>query len=78
MMPSILVIEDETELVKVLRSYLEQAGFTVFSSGRGDTGLVLWEQKRPDLVLLDLNLPGMDGLDVAVRSAGKAIHPSLC
>jgi two-component system alkaline phosphatase synthesis response regulator PhoP len=64
-MATILIIEDEPELVKVLRSYLEQAGFSVLSASRGDSGLSLWEQKKPDLVLLDLNLPGMDGLDVA-------------
>lgn len=64
-MATILIIEDEPELVKVLRSYLEQAGFGVLSASRGDSGLLLWEQKKPDLVLLDLNLPGMDGLDVA-------------
>lgn len=64
-MSTILIIEDEPELVKVLRSYLEQAGYAVLSAGRGDAGLALWESRRPDLVLLDLNLPGMDGLDVA-------------
>jgi len=64
-MATILIIEDEPELVKVLRSYLEQAGFGVLTAQRGDSGLSLWEQKKPDLVLLDLNLPGMDGLDVA-------------
>jgi DNA-binding response OmpR family regulator len=64
-MATILIIEDEPELVKVLRDYLEKAGFKVETAYRGDTGLSLWEQKHPDLVLLDLNLPGMDGLDVA-------------
>lgn len=64
-MPTILIIEDERELVKVLRSYLEQAGYTVLTAYRGDTGFSIWEHKRPDLVILDLNLPGMDGLDVA-------------
>jgi len=64
-MSTILIIEDEPELVKVLRAYLEQAGFTVLSAGRGDSGLATWEDKNPDLVILDLNLPGMDGLDVA-------------
>ena len=62
---TLLIIEDEPELVRVLRSYLEQAGFTVLSALRGDTGLSTWEEKHPDLVILDLNLPGMDGLDVA-------------
>ena len=64
-MATILIIEDEPELVKVLKAYLEQAGFNVLSAGRGDTGWSIWEHKRPDLVILDLNLPGMDGLDVA-------------
>ena len=64
-MERILIIEDEAELVKVLRSYLEKAGYQVFSAYRGDTGLENWKSSKPDLVILDLNLPGMDGLDVA-------------
>ena len=65
MPPTLLIIEDEPELVRVLRSYLEHAGFKVISALRGDTGLTAWEDKHPDLVILDLNLPGMDGLEVA-------------
>lgn len=76
-MSTILIIEDEPELVKVLRSYLEQAGFSVLSAGRGDTGLSIWEHKRPDLVILDLNLPGMDGLDVAREIRRKASTPII-
>lgn len=76
-MASILIVEDEPELVKVLRSYLEQAGFTVFSAFRGDTGLSTWEHRRPDLVILDLNLPGMDGLDVAREIRRKADTPII-
>jgi two-component system alkaline phosphatase synthesis response regulator PhoP len=76
-MATILIIEDEPELVKVLRSYLEQAGFSVIGAGRGDSGLLLWEQKRPDLVLLDLNLPGMDGLDVAREIRRKSATPII-
>lgn len=76
-MSTILIIEDEPELVKVLRSYLEQSGFTVLSAGRGDTGLSLYDQKRPDLVILDLNLPGMDGLDVAREIRRKANTPII-
>lgn len=76
-MATILIIEDEPELVKVLRSYLEQAGFSVLSAGRGDSGLSTWEHKRPDLVILDLNLPGMDGLDVAREIRRKASTPII-
>jgi DNA-binding response OmpR family regulator len=76
-MPSILIIEDEPELVKVLRDYLEKAGFSVETAYRGDTGLSLWEHKRPDLVILDLNLPGMDGLEVAREIRRKADTPII-
>jgi len=65
MAPTLLIIEDEPELVRVLKSYLDQAGYNVLTAYRGDTGLTTWEDKHPDLVILDLNLPGMDGLDVA-------------
>ncbi|BAJ64067.1 response regulator transcription factor [Anaerolinea sp.] len=64
-MSTVLLIEDETELARVAQSYLEKAGFQVILASRGDTGLSLFRQHKPDLVLLDLNLPGMDGLDVA-------------
>lgn len=64
-METILIIEDEPELVKVLCSYLEQSNYKVVVAYRGDTGLQTWENTHPDLVILDLNLPGMDGLDVA-------------
>jgi two-component system alkaline phosphatase synthesis response regulator PhoP len=76
-MSTILIVEDEPELVKVLRSYLEQAGFSVLAASRGDTGLSTWEYKRPDLVLLDLNLPGMDGLDVARQIRRKGDTPII-
>jgi DNA-binding response OmpR family regulator len=76
-MSTILIIEDEPELVRVLRAYLEQAGFTVLTAGRGDTGLSTWEHKRPDLVILDLNLPGMDGLDVAREIRRKTNTPII-
>lgn len=76
-MATILIIEDEPELLKALRAYLEQAGFQVLTAQRGDAGLSIWEQKRPDLVLLDLNLPGMDGLDVARQIRRKANTPII-
>lgn len=76
-MAAILLIEDEPELVRILKSYLEQAGFSVLTASRGDHGLSLWEHSRPDLVLLDLNLPGMDGLDVAREIRRKAETPII-
>jgi DNA-binding response OmpR family regulator len=76
-MANILIIEDEPELVRVLRSYLEQAGYNVESAYRGDSGLSTWEHKKPDLVILDLNLPGMDGLDVAREIRRKSNTPII-
>ena len=76
-MSTILIIEDEPELVKVLKSYLEQSGYDVLTSYRGDSGLTTWENSRPDLVILDLNLPGMDGLDVARAIRKQADTPII-
>ena len=45
---TILIVEDEPDLIKVLRSYLEQAGFSVLTAHRGDSGLRTWEQAQPD------------------------------
>jgi DNA-binding response OmpR family regulator len=67
MTQTILVVDDEPNLVKVLRGYLEQAGFQVVTAGDGPLALAQFKHEKPDLVLLDLNLPGMDGLDVARR-----------
>jgi two-component system alkaline phosphatase synthesis response regulator PhoP len=61
---TILVIDDEPKIVKQARDYLERGGFCVFSAGDGKTALALARHERPDLVVLDLNLPEMDGLDV--------------
>jgi len=76
-MTTVLIIEDEPELVKVLRSYLENAGFSVLTAYRGDTGLTTWENRQPDLVILDLNLPGKDGLDVAREIRRKTNTPII-
>lgn len=76
-MSKILVIEDEAELVKVLRSYLEKAGFQVLTALRGDNGLELWKREKPDLVILDLNLPGLDGLDIAREIRKKSNTPII-
>jgi DNA-binding response OmpR family regulator len=60
----ILVVDDEYEIVRVLRGYLEQANFTVLSASSGPEALRRARAEAPDLVLLDVMLPGMDGIDV--------------
>jgi len=61
----ILIVEDELDLIQVLRDYLERAGFQVEAHTNGQAAVASVKQHGPDLILLDLNLPGIDGLDVA-------------
>lgn len=65
MSKKILIVDDEKKIVSVVRGYLEQAGFSVSVAYDGKQALVLFRHEKPNLVLLDLNLPEMDGLDVA-------------
>jgi two-component system alkaline phosphatase synthesis response regulator PhoP len=67
MSTTIVVVEDEASIRTVARAYLEQAGYRVLLAETGPTGLELAQHERPDLVILDLNLPGMDGMEVAAR-----------
>jgi len=60
----ILVVDDEWKIVELVRLYLEKDGYRVLVAYDGLKALELARQKRPDLILLDLMLPGMDGLDV--------------
>lgn len=76
-MNKILVIEDDPNLAKIIISYLERDGFVVCSSLRGDTGLDMVFVEKPDLVLLDLNLPGMDGMDVAAEIRRETDTPII-
>lgn len=61
----ILIVEDEPELVNILRDYLTKAGFQVEIAFDGRAAVSRFQHFQPDLVLLDLNLPGQDGLGVA-------------
>ncbi len=60
----ILVVDDEPRIVRQARDYLEHGGFRVVEANDGKVALAQARQARPDLIVLDLNLPGMDGLDV--------------
>jgi two-component system alkaline phosphatase synthesis response regulator PhoP len=64
---TILVVDDEARIVKLVRDYLERAGFQVLAAHDGQTALQIARRDRPDLVVLDLMLPGLDGLDVCRR-----------
>jgi len=60
----ILVVDDEPKIVKLARDYLERSGYAVLSAGDGRTALSIARSEKPDMVVLDLNLPQLDGLDV--------------
>jgi DNA-binding response OmpR family regulator len=64
-MTTVLVVEDETEIARVVRDYLRDAGFEVIVVGDGDSALASVRSAKPDLMVLDLGLPKRDGLDVA-------------
>jgi DNA-binding response OmpR family regulator len=61
---TILVVDDEPRIVELARDYLEHAGFAVATATNGPAALDTVRRHRPDLVVLDLGLPGLDGLDV--------------
>ncbi len=62
---TILLIEDEAQIARTVRLYLEQAGYQVMWAADGDQGLAAFRHQEPTLILLDLNLPGgIDGLDI--------------
>lgn len=73
----ILVIEDEANIVQVIRLYLEQAGYTVLSASDGVAGLEMHAREHPDLVILDLMLPALDGMEVCRRIRAWANTPIL-
>jgi len=64
MAQKILVVDDEREIVKLVRAYLEQAGFRVVAAADGQEALTVFRHEKPDLVVLDLSMPRIDGLDV--------------
>ncbi|MGH2479583.1 MAG: response regulator transcription factor, partial [Ktedonobacteraceae bacterium] len=73
----ILIIEDEANIAQVLRLYLEQAGYTVLTAGDGVAGLELHAREHPDLIILDLMLPALDGMEVCRRIRSWANTPIL-
>jgi DNA-binding response OmpR family regulator len=63
-MRTVLVVDDELKITRLVRDYLEQAGFVVAIASDGPGAIAAARQVKPDLIVLDLGLPGLDGLDV--------------
>ena len=66
-MKTILVIEDDISILRGLKDNLEYEGYAVFSETNGEKGLLLALKKKPDLILLDIMLPGMNGYEICRR-----------
>jgi DNA-binding response OmpR family regulator len=65
-----LVVDDEEPLVRLVASYLEREGFEVVSAGEGEAAVELARESDPDVIVLDLMLPGIDGIEVCRRIRG--------
>ena len=63
-MTKILIIEDETQIVRALKLYLDRAGYSTVAVHDGALAIPAFRQEKPDLILLDLNLPNRDGVDI--------------
>lgn len=75
----ILVVDDDREVVRLIRGYLAQAGYEVLVAYDGETALYMLRRERPDLLLLDLMLPGRDGWEITrlVRSDATLAHTPI-
>ncbi len=74
---SVLIIEDETDLAELVKRHLEDGGFAVQTAARGDDGLRAAETAPFDLILLDLMLPGMDGIEVCRRLRARKVQTPI-
>ena len=71
---SVLLVDDDPKIAKLLRSYFEKEDFLVLTAHDGTAALQLYRDKKPDILVLDLMLPGVNGLDVCrhIRKIGRA------
>jgi two-component system, OmpR family, response regulator ResD len=74
---TVLVVDDESVVREVVVKYLRREGYRTLEAGDGDTAIALVERERPDLVVLDLMLPGLDGLAVCRRIRARSELPVI-
>jgi DNA-binding response OmpR family regulator len=75
--PEVLVVDDELKIARLVRDYLTEAGFDVALAATGPAAVASVRSDRPDLVILDLGLPGMDGYDVTRAIRGQSAIPII-
>jgi DNA-binding response OmpR family regulator len=73
----ILVVDDDLELLGLIGFALRQAGYLVIEAGDGSAALATFEREQPDLVILDVNLPGLNGFEVCRRIRAEATTPIM-
>ena len=73
----ILIVDDDTNICELLRLYVEKEGFTPLIANDGEAALKLFEEKEPDLILLDVMLPGLDGWQVCREIRSKSDCPII-
>ncbi len=72
----VLIIDDEPEIVEILEAYLGREGFRTVSANDGNIGLAHYRRLRPDLVILDVKMSGLDGYEVLASIRRQAETPS--
>ncbi|NND02760.1 MAG: response regulator transcription factor [Acidimicrobiia bacterium] len=76
-MKKVLIVEDEVKIARLVRDYLRQAGFDVVEATDGPSGLSMARSEKPDMIVLDLGLPGLDGLDVTRQLRASSSVPII-
>jgi two-component system KDP operon response regulator KdpE len=75
--PTILVVDDEPQIRRVMRATLSAQGYTILEAANGDAALEQFRRERPDLILLDMNMPGMDGLEACRQIRATSSVPII-
>ena len=73
--PKILVVDDEADFCAIVSHILEKHGYEVVTAGNGEDGLARYASEKPDLVILDANLPDMDGFEICRRIRAHGPRP---
>ncbi len=76
-MTLVLVVDDEPNIVLSLEFLMQQAGFEVITANDGETALQRVAEQRPDLILLDISLPGLSGFEVLEQLRAQPVHARL-
>jgi len=74
-MTSVLIVEDDADVADTIQACIQAAGYTSYLAETGERGLALCKQLEPDVIVLDVMLPGMDGIEVCTHVRRLALRP---